>query len=421
MSQGARKKEGRLDPPYCHLCDVSFDSEQDLDHHKWLGRHRPTEDRCCLCYGRFRRATDLRRHLKNNHGYIYGKEDAPPRDLAEAKRMGKWVPLDSLNLTPKQKMRVRRETDKIHQSRGQIIVRDIPLKDGETPEVQIECPFWLSEEMKKQIKKYAAMDREYDAFKKGRTVQECKRKIRVEKGTTFTGLVWETEHLMMGANLHPHQLRQDHWDRGMSAQRLAKIRDYMPPPSPSRFEEEEWELDQGTLTRRTDPAPEQMYLLPPPASSRKIIGRGQMSSDTKRTLSPVGGFGRGLDAYTEVGPSRGAPTDQEITKSLSSLDVTSEVWELDDDVPSETAGPSTDTEATSESAGPSTDTPEATNGSSEPDNQHMDTPAGETKEPLQEPREEFQDPEEFFDAIEDSSDEAYEDEYLDVIGGCRIA
>ena len=84
-------------------------------------------------------------------------------------------------------------------------MEDTPLKDGEAPEVQIECSTWLSEEMKKQIKRVAAMDRDMDASKKGRTVQECKRKIRVEKGPTFTGLVWQTEHLVVGANLHPHQ------------------------------------------------------------------------------------------------------------------------------------------------------------------------------------------------------------------------
>ena len=142
-----------------------------------------------------------------------------------------------------------------------------------------------------------------------------------------------------------------------------------------------------------------------------------MSSRGERTFSPVGGFVRGLDSYVEVGPSQGAPTDQEITESLSSLDVTSEVWELSDIPTSEPVGPSPDT---SESTGPSSDTTEAMNGSSEPVKQ-TETSAGETTEPLQEPREEFQDPEEFFDAIEDSSDEAYEDEYLDVIGGCRIA
>ena len=62
----------------CKICDVRFGTVTERDQHVADGIHRESTERCIFCFFKCKRATDLRRHLRLVHRFIYDRYEPPP-------------------------------------------------------------------------------------------------------------------------------------------------------------------------------------------------------------------------------------------------------------------------------------------------------------------------------------------------------
>ena len=117
----------------CKICDVRFGTVTERDQHVADGLHRESTERCIFCFFKCKRATDLRRHLRLVHRFIYEKEDPPPT-YGAVPGLGPFIDPSRQDLTGSEFSRKNREMEKADHLAAHVEVninRNRPVTSGD--------------------------------------------------------------------------------------------------------------------------------------------------------------------------------------------------------------------------------------------------------------------------------------------------